>query len=109
MANIMFESWAGAMSIWGFTTQNSGAFADGYDAEKDRVWKKVTRNGSVAEHMVFVYSGANCIAEYPVGAAPASPDQEYVCADGIDSWVMFVRNGGNQKLTVARNQLGISS
>ena len=76
----------------------------GYDADGKRVWKKITRNASVVEDTVYIYAGPNCVAEYQSGTAPASPDQEYVYAQSIDSLVMLVRNSGNQKLTVTRNQ-----
>gem|GEM_PF-3291269 len=75
----------------------------GYDAEGKRTWKKITRSGSVFEHKVFVYSGPNCVAEYNAGAAAASPAQEYVYADTIDSLVLIIRSDG-QKLGVIRNR-----
>ena len=55
-----------------------------------------------SEYTVYIYAGANCIAEYSAGTAASSPEQEYVYADQIDSLVMIAR--GSQKLTVTRNQ-----
>ncbi len=88
----------------GDTSGIEGTNEYGYDAERKRVWKKITRNSSVAEHTVFVYAGPNCIAEYDSGTAATAPNQEYVYADAIDSLVMIVRNSGAQELTVTRNQ-----
>ena len=78
----------------------------GYDADRKRVWKKFTphsKGGSVV-HTVYVYAGPNCIAEYPAGTAAASPTQEYVYAQEIDSLVLLVRGGGSDKYTITRNQ-----
>ena len=85
----------------------------GYDADRKRVWKKITRSASIAEHTVYVYAGPNCIAEYPAGTAAASPTQEYVYAGSasggpeIDSLVLLVRPqqpSGSDKYTITRNQ-----
>ncbi len=88
----------------GDTAGIEGTNEYGYDASQKRVWKKITRSGSVAEHTVYVYAGPNCIAEYPSGTAATSPDLEYIYAQAIDSLVMIVRNNNAQKLTVTRNQ-----
>jgi len=76
----------------------------GYDATQKRVYKKITRSASIAEHTVYVYAGPNCIAEYPAGTAAASPTQEYVYAQEIDSLVLLVKGGGTDKYTITRNQ-----
>jgi len=78
----------------------------GYDADRKRVWKKHTPppGGPKAETSVYVYAGPNCIAEYPAGTAAASPTQEYVYAQEIDSLVLLVKGGGTDKYTITRNQ-----
>ncbi len=89
------------MLAWNFVTTEYG-----YDADRKRVWKKFTpppKGGSVV-HSVYVYAGPNCIAEYPAGTAAASPTQEYVYAQEIDSLVLLVRGGGSDKYTITRNQ-----
>jgi hypothetical protein len=54
----------------------------GYDATQRRIFKKITRNGNVAEHTVFVHANPNLIAEYPSGTPAASPTNEFVYAQG---------------------------
>jgi RHS repeat-associated protein len=68
-----------------------------------RIWKKITRSGSVVEHRVTVHAGPNVIAEYNAGATASSPVQEYVYADQIDSLVLIHRSNGT-KLGVSRNR-----
>lgn len=76
----------------------------GYSADAKRIWKKITRGGSVAEHTVYIYAGPNCIAEYDAGVAATTPDQEYVYGLGIDSLMLIAHNNNSQRLTVLRNQ-----
>ncbi len=76
----------------------------GYDATQRRIFKKITRSSTIAEHVVSIYAGPNLIAEYDAGANAGSPSQEYVYAQEIDSLVLLVRSGGSQKLTITRNQ-----
>jgi hypothetical protein len=59
-----------------------------------RVWKKITRSGSVVEHRVHIHAGPNLIAEYNAGVAASTPVQEYVYAGEIDSLVMIRRSDG---------------
>ena len=76
----------------------------GYDATQRRIFKEITRDESVAEHRVYIHAGPNLIAEYTAGTAAASPSQEYVYSQEIDSLVLLVRNGGSDKYTITRNQ-----
>ncbi len=76
----------------------------GYDAENRRLWKKITRSGSVSEHTVFIYAGPNCIAEYDAGSAAASPDQEYIYGQAIDSLLLIAHDNNTEQLNVLRNQ-----
>ena len=66
-----------------------------YDALGRRVKKGST---------VYIYGGPNCFAEYTSGTAPASPAQEYVYGDQIDSLVVISRNSDTQRLLATRNQ-----
>jgi RHS repeat-associated protein len=81
----------------------------GYDATQRRIFKNIVREiakdtyGTV-EHIVYIHAGPNLIAEYTAGTAAASPSQEYVYAQEIDSLVLLVRNGGSDKYTITRNQ-----
>jgi hypothetical protein len=70
----------------------------GYDAENRRVWKKITRSGSMFEHTVYIYSDSNCIAEYNSGSPSASPKIEYVYGQIVDSIVMISRNNDTDRL-----------
>jgi RHS repeat-associated protein len=92
----------------GSTSGVAGTNEYGYDATQRRIFKKITRSGSVAEHTVYVHAGPNLIAEYAAGATAASPGNEYVYAQEIDSLVLLVRStgggSGNEKLTITRNQ-----
>ena len=69
----------------------------GYDASGRRATETV---GSTTT--VFVYAGPNCIAEYAPGTAAASPDVQFVYAQGIDSLVLV--DDGTSDLAVLRNQ-----
>jgi RHS repeat-associated protein len=68
-----------------------------------RIWKKITRSGSVVAHRVYIHAGPNVIAEYNVGVAASTPVQEYVYADQIDSLVLIHRSNGT-KYGVSRNR-----
>ncbi len=74
------------------------------DVDNKRLWKKITRSGTVAEHTVYIYAGLNCIAEYAVGSASTAPSQEYVYGQVIDSLLMIAHNNNSEQLTVLRNQ-----
>jgi RHS repeat-associated protein len=82
----------------------------GYDATQRRVYKQIDRVVGkspppvTVEHIVYIHAGPNVIAEYDAGTAAASPSQEYVYAQEIDSLVLLVRNGGSDKFTITRNQ-----
>ena len=76
----------------------------GYDADNKRLWKKITRSGSIAEHSVYIYAGPNCIAEYDAGTAAASPEQEYIYGQSIDSLLMIAHDNNSERLNVLRNQ-----
>ncbi len=76
----------------------------GYNADNRRLWKKITRSGSVAEHNVFIYAGPNCIAEYNAGDAAASPEQEYIYGQAIDSLLLIAHDNNSERLNVLRNQ-----
>ncbi len=88
----------------GATTGIEGTNEYGYDAENKRVWKKITRSSSVAEHNVYIYAGLNCIAEYDAGTAATSPEQEYIYGLGIDSLLMIAHDDNSERLNVLRNQ-----
>ncbi len=88
----------------GATAGIEGTNDYGYDADNNRLWKKITRSGSIAEHTVYIYAGPNCIAEYDAGAAATSPGQEYVYGQGIDSLLMIAHDNNSERLTVLRNQ-----
>jgi len=68
-----------------------------------RVWKKITRSGSVVEHRVHIHAGPNLIAEYNAGVAASTPVQEYVYAGEIDSLVL-IRRSDATKCAVTRNR-----
>jgi RHS repeat-associated protein len=68
-----------------------------------RVWKKITRSGSVVEHRVHIHAGPNLIAEYNAGVVASTPVQEYVYAGEIDSLVM-IRRSDATKYGVTRNR-----
>ena len=76
----------------------------GYDATQRRIFKKITRNGNVAEHSVFVHAGPNLIAEYASGTAATTPTNEYVYAQEIDSLVLLARSNNASRFTITRNQ-----
>ncbi len=76
----------------------------GYDADNKRLWKKITRSGSTAEHTVYIYAGPNCIADYDAGTAAASPEQEYIYGQTIDSLLMIAHDNNAERLNVQRNQ-----
>ncbi len=92
----------------GDTAGIEGTNTYGYDADRKRVWKKRMLESSTNEHTVYIHAGPNVIAEYPAGTAAASPTQEYVYGQEIDSLVLLVRStgggSGNEKLTITRNQ-----
>jgi RHS repeat-associated protein len=69
----------------------------------NRVWKKITRSGSVVEHRVHIHAGPNLIAEYNAGVAASTPVQEYVYAGEIDSLVL-IRRSDATKYGVTRNR-----
>ncbi len=103
-AGMMKESIVGT----GDTAGIEGTNTYGYDADRKRVWKKRMLESSTNEHTVYIHAGPNVIAEYPAGTAAASPTQEYVYGQEIDSLVLLVRStgggSGNEKLTITRNQ-----
>ncbi len=99
-AGMMKESIVGT----GDTAGIEGTNTYGYDADRKRVWKKRILESSTNEHTVYIHAGPNVIAEYPAGTAAASPTQEYVYGQEIDSLVLLVRSGGTEKLTITRNQ-----
>ncbi len=99
-AGMMKESIVGTGDTAGIVGTNTY----GYDADRKRVWKKRMLESSTNEHTVFIHAGPNVIAEYPAGTAAASPTQEYVYGQEIDSLVLLVRTGGTEKLTITRNQ-----
>ncbi len=68
-----------------------------------RVWKKITRSGSVVEHRVHIHAGPNLIAEYNAGVAASTPVQEYVYAGEIDSLVL-IRRSDATRYGVTRNR-----
>jgi RHS repeat-associated protein len=68
-----------------------------------RIWKKITRGGSVVEHRVHIHAGPNLIAEYNAGVAASTPVQEYVYGGEIDSLVM-IRRSDATKYGVTRNR-----
>jgi len=68
-----------------------------------RIWKKITRGGSVAEHRVHIHAGPNLVAEYNAGVAASTPVQEYVYAGEIDSLVLIRRSNGT-KYGASRNR-----
>ncbi len=68
-----------------------------------RVWKKITRSGSVVEHRVHIHAGPNLIAEYNAGVAASTPVQEYVYGGEIDSLALIRRNDAT-KYGVTRNR-----
>ncbi len=68
-----------------------------------RIWKKITRSGSVVEHRVHIHAGPNLIAEYNAGVAASTPVQEYVYAGEIDSLVL-IRRSDATKYGVTRNR-----
>jgi RHS repeat-associated protein len=68
-----------------------------------RIWKKITRNGSVVEHRVHIHAGPNLIAEYNAGVAASTPVQEYVYGGEIDSLVL-IRRSDATKYGVTRNR-----
>ena len=86
------------------TTGIEGTNDYGYDSSNKRCLKKITRNGTTAQHTVYMYAGPNCIAEYNSGTAAASPEQEYVYGQSIDSLVLLSRNGDADRSIVTRNQ-----
>ncbi len=88
----------------GATAGIEGTNDYGYDADNKRLWKKITRSGSVAEHTVFIYAGPNCIAEYDAGSAATSPEQEYIYGQTIDSLLMIAHDNNSERLNVLRNQ-----
>ncbi len=88
----------------GATAGIEGTNDYGYDADNKRLWKKITRSGSVAEHAVYIYAGPNCIAEYDAGSAATAPEQEYVYGQSIDSLLMIAHDNNAELLTVLRNQ-----
>ncbi len=88
----------------GATAGIEGTNDYGYDAENKRLWKKITRSGSVAEHTVYIYAGPNCIAEYGSGSAATAPEQEYIYGQSIDSLLMIAHDNNAERLTVLRNQ-----
>ncbi len=88
----------------GATAGIEGTNDYGYDADNKRLWQKITRSGSVAEHTVFIYAGPNCIAEYDAGSAATSPEQEYIYGQAIDSLLLIAHDNNSERLNVLRNQ-----
>ena len=86
----------------GATAGIQGLNENGY-VGGNRIWKKITRSGSVVEHRVHVHAGPNLIAEYNAGVAASTPVQEYVYAGEIDSLVLIRRSNGT-KYGVSRNR-----
>jgi RHS repeat-associated protein len=76
---------------------DSGTTSFGYDASGKRATKS---DGTTTT--VYIYAGPNCIAEYGSGTAAASPDVQFVYAQGIDSLVLV--DDGTNELAVLRNQ-----
>ncbi len=81
-----------------------GTHSYGYDASGRRVWKNKDVTNGTDEHLVFIYSGPNCIAEYHAGDDPstADPQRQYVYGTAIDELLLI--DTGSQKLGVTRNQ-----
>ncbi len=81
-----------------------GTHSCGYDASGRRVWKNKDVTTGTDEHLVFIYSGPNCIAEYHAGDDPstADPQRQYVYGTAIDELLLI--DMGSQKLGVTRNQ-----
>ncbi len=86
----------------GATAGIQGLNENGY-VGGNRIWKKITRSGSVVEHRVHIHAGPNLIAEYNAGVAASTPVQEYVYAGEIDSLVM-IRRSDATKYGVTRNR-----
>ena len=81
-----------------------GTHSYGYDASGRRVWKNKDVTTGTDEHLVFIYSGPNCIAEYHAGDDPstADPQRQYVYGTAIDELLLI--DTGTQKQGVTRNQ-----
>ena len=86
----------------GATAGIQGLNENGY-VGGNRIWKKITRSGSVFEHRVHIHAGPNLIAEYNAGVAASTPVQEYVYAGEIDSLVL-IRRSDATKYGVTRNR-----
>ncbi len=86
----------------GATAGIQGLNENGY-VGGNRIWKKITRSGSVVEHRVHIHAGPNLVAEYNAGVAASTPVQEYVYGDEIDSLVL-IRRSDATKYGVTRNR-----
>ena len=86
----------------GATAGIQGLNENGY-VGGNRIWKKITRSGSVVEHRVYIHAGPNLIAESNAGVAASTPVQEYVYGGEIDSLVM-IRRSDATKYGVTRNR-----
>jgi len=95
-------NYSGSKFPAGATAGIQGLNENGY-VGGNRIWKKITRSGSVVEHRVHIHAGPNLIAEYNAGVAASTPVQEYVYGDEIDSLVL-IRRSDATKYGVTRNR-----
>lgn len=79
-----------------------GTVAFGYTADGKRAFKRTTPTDGNAQTRVYVYAGANCVAEYFLARPAPNPQIEYVYGDGIDSLALIEFN--NTTAAVLRNQ-----
>ncbi len=88
----------------GLSVGIEGTHGYGYDASGRRVWKNKDATIEADEHLVFIYSGPNCIAEYLAGDDPSTqaPQREFVYGTSIDELLLI--DTGTQQLGVTRNQ-----
>jgi len=92
----------GSSATAGIVGDNEYGYLDG-----KKIWRKITRGGSVVTNEVYIYAGPNRIAEYSASQAATNPLRQRVFADGIDSLSAIVQSNGNVLIPTRNRQWSI--
>ena len=92
----------GSSATAGIEGDNEYGYLDG-----KKIWRKITRGGSVVTNEVYIYAGPNRIAEYSASQPATNPLRQRVFADGIDSLSAIVQSNGNVLIPTRNRQWSI--
>jgi len=92
----------GSSATAGIEGDNEYGYLDG-----KKIWRKITRGGSVVTNEVYIYAGPNRIAEYSASQPATNPLRQRVFADGIDSLSAIVQSNGEVLIPTRNRQWSI--